>query len=96
MYPQVQMKNLLIRLALAIMLGIATITIIPFTVEAKDKISTKAIEEMIAGAKTPADHQAIANYYKTEASKALAKAQEHEQMGASYAAWNKQAGSEGV
>jgi len=35
---------------------------------------------MIAGAKTAADHKAIAECYYAEAAKARAKADEHEQM----------------
>ena len=64
----------------------------PFTVNAaKEKISKRALQEMIAGAKTAADHKAIADYYYAEAAKARAKAVEHDEM----AGWYRKAG-EGV
>jgi len=42
------------------------------------------IEEMIASAKTPADHEAIAAYFDKQAADAKAKAEEHRKMGESY------------
>ncbi|MBM3801110.1 MAG: hypothetical protein FJW26_02235 [Acidimicrobiia bacterium] len=53
--------------------------------------SKRALKEMIAGAKTAADHSAIAGYYRTEAANARARATEHDAM----AAWYRRAG-EGV
>jgi hypothetical protein len=40
----------------------------------------KSIEQMIADAKTPADHEAIAAYYDKEAKDAHAKHAEHQKM----------------
>lgn len=45
----------------------------------------KSIEQMIAGAKTPADHEAIATYYEKEAQAAHKKHAEHQEMSDSYA-----------
>src|SRR5438093_676269 len=90
MYSQ-GMKNSLFRLAIVAVMGLAVAIGSPFTVDAKEKISKRALKEMIAGAKTAADHKAIADYYYTEAVKARAKADEHDQM----AAWYRKAG-EGV
>jgi hypothetical protein len=45
----------------------------------------KSIEQMIAGAKTPADHEAIATYYEKEAQAAHKKHAEHQGMSDSYA-----------
>ncbi len=45
----------------------------------------KTIEQMIAEAKTPADHEAIAAYYEKEAQEAHQKHAEHQQMSDSYA-----------
>ena len=42
------------------------------------------IEQMIASAKTPADHEAIAAYYEGQAKEARQKAEEHRKMGAVY------------
>ena len=84
-------KKGLIWLALVFLIGIAIVVGNAFTVEAKAKVSKRALKEMIAGAKSPADHKAIADYYFGEAAKAAAKAEEHGQM----AGWYRQAG-EGV
>ena len=42
------------------------------------------IEEQIAAAKTPADHEAIAKWYDDQAAEAQRKAEEHQKMGAAY------------
>jgi hypothetical protein len=42
------------------------------------------IEKMIQAAKTPADHQAIADYYQHQADAAKAKAAEHTKMAQQY------------
>lgn len=44
----------------------------------------KNVEQMIADAKTPADHEAIANFYEAEAQAARQKQAQHEQMKAAY------------
>jgi hypothetical protein len=62
-----------------------------FAADSAKKPSKRALKEMIAGAKTAADHKAIADYYYAEAAKARAKADEHDQM----AAWYRKVG-EGV
>lgn len=87
MYSQ-GMKNSLVRLAIVAVMGLIAVSATPFSAEAKEKISKRALKEMIAGAKTAADHKAIADYYYAEAAKASAKADEHEQM----AAWYRKAG----
>jgi hypothetical protein len=48
------------------------------------KVSKRTLKEMIAGAKTAQDHKAIADYYYSEAARARAKADEHEQEAALY------------
>jgi hypothetical protein len=77
--------------AVVIMLGMVVVLANPFTVGAKEKISKRALQEMIAGAKSAADHKAIADYYYAEAAKAQAKAIEHDEM----VGWYRKAG-EGV
>jgi hypothetical protein len=61
-------------------MGIAVMAGNVSTGQAKEKISKPAMTEMIAGAKTSADHKAIADYYYSEAAKARAKAVEHDEM----------------
>ena len=87
---QVTNKSLL-RFAVVTLLGMVVALGNPFTVDAKEKISKRALQEMIAGAKSAADHKAIADYYYAEAAKAQAKAVEHDEM----AGWYRKAG-EGV
>jgi len=87
---QVTNKSLL-RFAVVTLLGMVVALGNPFTLDAKEKISKRALQEMIAGAKSAADHKAIADYYYAEAAKAQAKAVEHDEM----AGWYRNAG-EGV
>ena len=91
MYRRKASKNSLVRLTLAVLMGIALIVGNVSTGQAKEKISKRALQEMIAGAKSAADHKAIADYYYAEAAKARAKAVEHDEM----AGWYRKAG-EGV
>jgi hypothetical protein len=88
MYPFQGMKNSLVRFVVVTLLGMAAAFGNPFAVDAKEKISKPALKEMIAGAKTAADHKAIADYYYAEAAKARAKAVEHDEM----AGWYRKAG----
>ena len=88
MYRRKGSNNSRVRLTLAVLMGIAVIAGNVSTGQAKEKISKPAMKEMIAGAKTAADHKAIADYYHAEAAKARAKAVEHDQM----AGWYRKAG----
>ena len=82
------MNKSLLRFAIVTVLGMVVALGNPVTVDAKEKISKRAMKEMIAGAKTTADHKAIADYYYAEAAKARAKAVEHDEM----AGWYRTAG----
>ena len=88
MYRRKGSNNSRVRLTLAVLMGIAVIAGNVSTGQAKEKISKPAMKEMIAGAKTAADHKAIADYYHAEAAKARAKAVEHDEM----AGWYRKAG----
>lgn len=46
-----------------------------------------AIQQQIEAARTPVDHEALATYYRKEATAARNKAEEHRKMGKGYAAW---------
>ena len=78
------MNKSLVRLAIVAVMGLVVALASPFTGEAKEKTSKRALKEMVAGAKTAADHKAIADYYYAEAAKARAKAVEHDQMASWY------------
>jgi uncharacterized protein YacL (UPF0231 family) len=80
MYSPKGMKNSIARLALVIAMGFLVTAGSPVTADAQEKTSKRAMKEMVVGARTAADHKAIADYYYAEATKALAKADEHEQM----------------
>jgi hypothetical protein len=80
------MKSAFIRFVLVTLIGAGIGG--QLTVDANEKISKRALKEMIASAKTAADHKAIAGYYYDEAEKARVKAQEHNQM----AGWYRAAG----
>ena len=81
MYSFQGMNKSLLRVAVVTVLGMVVALGNPFTIDAKEKISKRAMKEMIAGAKTAADHKAIADYYYAEAAKARAKAaEEHRAM----------------
>lgn len=64
--------------ALALTLGLGG------QVWAADAVTDQNVAERIATAQTPADHQAIATYYKGLAADAAAKVKAHESMLASY------------
>ena len=78
------MNKSILRFAVVTILGMVVALGNPFTADAKEKISKRAMKEMIAGAKTAADHTAIADYYNAEAPKARAKAVEHDEMAGLY------------
>jgi hypothetical protein len=91
MYPLQRMNKSFVRLVVVTLLGMAIALGNPLSVDAKEKISKRALQEMIVGAKTAADHKAVADYYYAEAAQARAKADEHDQM----VVWYRKAG-EGV
>ena len=51
-----------------------------------EHFSKRQLNSLIATAKTPAEHQRIAQYYQAKAQDYLAQAEEHEQMVAAYKA----------
>ena len=51
-----------------------------------EHFSKRQLNTLIAEAKTPAEHQRIAQYYQAKAQDYLAQAKEHEQMVAAYKA----------
>jgi hypothetical protein len=51
-----------------------------------EHFSKRQLNTLIATAKTPAEHQRIAQYYQAKAQDYLAQAKEHEQMVAAYKA----------
>jgi hypothetical protein len=53
------------------------------------QVTEQNLTEKIAAAKTPADHEAIAAFYRSQAAAAAAKVKSHEAMMASYKTFGK-------
>lgn len=51
---------------------------------AGDKLSNKQVKELIANAKTPADHMKLAKHFDAKADELAAEAQEHTQLADKY------------
>lgn len=49
-----------------------------------EKLTRKELKALLAAANTPADHQRIAAYYRSEAERSIARQQEHEEELAEY------------
>ena len=49
-----------------------------------EKLSRQQLKSLISSAKTPADHQRLASYYRDEAARLKAKQREHEEEAAEY------------
>jgi hypothetical protein len=63
------------------LMALLAVLALPATQAAADEVD---IVKMIAAAKTPADHQAIADYYQHQADAATAKAAQHTKMAQEY------------
>ena len=72
-------------LSLAFVMTVAAFDQTPSTVKA-EHLSKQQLNTLIATAKTPAEHQRIANYYEAQAQNYRSEAQEHESMIAAYKA----------
>jgi sensor histidine kinase regulating citrate/malate metabolism len=75
--------SLLSVLSLAVVM---TVSGLGLTANAQDKLSKTQLNTLIATAKTPAEHQRIADYYQAQAKNYLAQADEHQAMIAAYKA----------
>ncbi len=56
-----------------------------YAAEAEKSLGKKEVKALIATAKTPAEHRRIANYYREEAARLTANANEHVAMAEEYA-----------
>jgi hypothetical protein len=74
-------------LSLAFVMTAATFGQAPSTTQSKpEHLSKQQLNTLIASAKTPAEHQRIANFYEARAQDYRAQASEHEAMVAAYKA----------
>ena len=81
-YLSMTRENLL-STAITFLLGVAGLSL-AVAVEPAE-LTRKDLKTAIATAKTPQEHQRIANYYKKEADRMLADATDHEELVAVYA-----------
>jgi hypothetical protein len=77
------MQGMTVRITLALLALIAALYLPTQRIGAQ-QAEKFDIEKAIAGAKTPADHEAIASYYDKESAAAKAKAAEHTKMAVTY------------
>jgi hypothetical protein len=70
--------------ALIALLGLFLGTVRDARAAEPKKMSKKQVTELIATAKSPAEHMQLAGYYKAEADKLDAEAQEHEEFAVAY------------
>jgi hypothetical protein len=74
-------------LSLAFVMSVAAFGQIASAQQPKpEHLSKRQLNTLIATAKTPAEHQRIAQYYQTKAQDYLAQSKEHEAMAAAYKA----------
>ena len=77
------MRGLTVRVTLA-MLALVAALYLPTQRVGVVEAQTFNLEKAVTGAKTPADHEAIASYYEKEATTAKGKAAEHHRLMEAY------------
>src|SRR6266581_3644358 len=77
------MRGLTVRVTLAVLALVATLYL-PTQRVGVAEAQTFNLEKAVTGAKTPADHEAIASYYDKEAATAKDKAAEHRRLAETY------------
>jgi len=81
------MKHKLFALIAMFMIATAALAQTPSATQSKPEHLTKQqLNTLIASAKTPAEHERLAQYYRAHASDYLAEAKDHESMVAAYKA----------
>ena len=81
------MKHKLFALIAMFMIATAALAQNPSATQAKpEHLSKQQLHTLIASAKTPAEHERLAQYYRAQASDYLAEAKDHESMVAAYKA----------
>ena len=81
------MKHKLLALVAVFMITAAALAQTPAASQPKpEHLSKQQLNTLIASAKTPAEHERLAQYYRSQASDYLAEAKDHESMVAAYKA----------
>src|SRR6266567_1183454 len=71
--------------AVAVIVSFGGLTVVRAAETAQPALAKKDLKAAITNAKTPQDHQRIADYFKKEADRMLADAKDHEELAAIYA-----------
>lgn len=77
------MRGITVYVTLA-MLALVAALHLPTQCAGAEEAAKVDIEKAVTGAKTPADHEAIASYYDREGTTAKAKAEEHRKLAEAY------------
>ncbi len=77
------MQGRIVRVTL-VMLALVAIVYLPTQRAGAQEAGTFNLEKAVTGAKTPADHEAIASHYDKEGASAKAEAEEHRRMAEAY------------
>ena len=72
------------RIATAVLFTLTLSAFVPARAADDTQLTKKQLKAAIASAKTPAQHRAIADYYRQEAQRLTAKSKEHEEMAQEY------------
>jgi hypothetical protein len=80
------MKHTIAILSVVLALTATVFAQAPATTPTHEALSKKQLNSLIATAKTPAEHQRIAQFYRAQAAGYLAESKEHAQMATQYKA----------
>lgn len=79
------MKRTLSILSVSTLLALSALAQVPAAnQQPAEKLSKQQLETLIATAKTPAEHERIAQYYEAKAQEDVAQSQEHAEMAAQF------------
>jgi hypothetical protein len=78
-------RHYVLSTALAVLFGVGGLSLAVAVEPTQPALTKQELRSAIANAKTPLNHQRVADYYKNEANRMLAEATEHDELAAIYA-----------
>jgi hypothetical protein len=84
---EIQMKTHSKQLTIVLIVAAAMLALFTLDITGAEKAklpNKKEVKELIANARTPADHERLAAYYRAEAARMQAEEQEHSEQAAEY------------
>ena len=78
------MKRMIAAFSFVVVLSLAGTARAASASNVQEHLSKKQLASLVVSAKTPAEHQRIADYYRAESENYLAQAGEHARMGADF------------